>query len=184
MSWKPFDFEAVILRPKKSLLCDAALFINQKSSFYLTQMSSHKILTVYVIILNVRLYFTCWSILLFPHVGSFGMPAACFDAGWKSKALTRMRPCIAARSLYQPVLWASVQHTELCLKDLPSSSKSVFPSFFSSVSFSLFCLSPPPVLSCRSACSSHGSNGKPDSTTPTVLPHNVHFWQSSGRVWL
>ena len=102
-------------------------------------MSSHKILTVCVIILNVRLYFTCWSILLSLTLVASG---CLLLALMLVENLKLLHECIAARSLCQPVLWAAVQHTELCLKDLPSSSKSVFPSFFSSVSFSLFCLSP------------------------------------------
>lgn len=76
----------------------------------------------------------------------------------------QMCPCIAARSLYQPVLLAAVQHTGLCLRDLSSSTQSVFPrsplpcKLSLSLSLSL-CLSPPPVFSCRSACSSHSPNG-------------------------
>lgn len=71
-------------------------------------------------------------------------------------------PFIAAQSLYQSVLLATVQHTGLCLIDLPSSTQSVFSHspLLPANSLSLSsCLSPPPVLSCRSACSSHSPNG-------------------------
>lgn len=76
--------------------------------------------------------------------------------------------CIMALSLYQVVVLATVQHTELCVRDLPSSTQSVFPHspLPSKLSpcFSHSLSLPPPVLSCRSACSSHSPNGNRQTT--------------------
>lgn len=108
----------------------------------------------------------------YSSIGGIRKSTAGLDGNWKSVLMHEHFPfpCIA-RSLYQPVHPASIQHFGQRLRDLPPSTQSVFPillfhAISHSVCLCLFLPAPPlpnssclPALSCRSACSSHSPNG-------------------------